>query len=256
MNNQPISSRVVNAPLSDKGEPLLNVHSIFPTIQGEGPFAGTPAVFVRLHGCNLQCPGCDTDYTEPGQPHCGLYSPAELVATVDSFIPTAYNRRPQGPLVVITGGEPFRQRLDKFFSLLLDTGFTVQVETNGSYSPIDVARTDPNLADDMMRVWIVCSPKTPTISPDLLPYIDAFKYVLKDGEVDEEDGLPVVVLGHGNGRRKVARPPVGWSGQIFVQPEDEKDPRKNEVNEQVAMRVCLDYGYTFGIQLHKYLGLA
>ena len=40
-----------------------DVHSIFPTIQGEGPFVGQPAIFIRLAGCNLQCPACDTDYT-------------------------------------------------------------------------------------------------------------------------------------------------------------------------------------------------
>ena len=38
----------------------LDVHSIFHTIQGEGPYCGHPAVFIRLAGCNLQCPGCDT----------------------------------------------------------------------------------------------------------------------------------------------------------------------------------------------------
>ena len=45
----------------------LEVHSIFKTIQGEGPFCGTPAVFIRLAGCNLQCPWCDTCllYTSP-----------------------------------------------------------------------------------------------------------------------------------------------------------------------------------------------
>ena len=46
-----------------RGDGLLAVHSIFYTIQGEGPFAGETAVFVRLAGCNLQCPLCDTDYT-------------------------------------------------------------------------------------------------------------------------------------------------------------------------------------------------
>ena len=44
----------------------LNVHSRAETIQGEGPYAGCPAAFIRLAGCNLQCPRCDTEYT-PGK---------------------------------------------------------------------------------------------------------------------------------------------------------------------------------------------
>jgi len=40
----------------------LEVQDIFSTIQGEGPFAGKPAVFLRLAGCNLRCFFCDTDF--------------------------------------------------------------------------------------------------------------------------------------------------------------------------------------------------
>jgi len=43
---------------------ILDFHSMFFTIQGEGPFAGHRSIFVRLAGCNLQCPGCDTEYTQ------------------------------------------------------------------------------------------------------------------------------------------------------------------------------------------------
>ena len=42
----------------------LTVSEIFgPTFQGEGPFTGRAAVFLRLGRCNLDCKWCDTPYT-------------------------------------------------------------------------------------------------------------------------------------------------------------------------------------------------
>jgi organic radical activating enzyme len=36
---------------------------VFLTIQGEGILFGEPSVFVRLAGCPVNCPECDTDYS-------------------------------------------------------------------------------------------------------------------------------------------------------------------------------------------------
>lgn len=56
---------------------MLQLSEIFYTLQGEGTYTGTPAVFVRLAGCNLSCNFCDTDYSLKF-----LASPAEVVRRV------------------------------------------------------------------------------------------------------------------------------------------------------------------------------
>ena len=40
------------------------VNEIFYSIQGEGRNTGRAAVFIRLSGCNLKCPFCDTDHRQ------------------------------------------------------------------------------------------------------------------------------------------------------------------------------------------------
>lgn len=229
-NTQAIEVRDVSSP------DLLDVHSIFYTIQGEGPFAGHPAVFIRLAGCNLQCPGCDTDYT----------SQRRKMSVTE--ITNQYIKVSEGseffPLVVITGGEPFRQNLKDLVERLAHF-CQIQIETNGVL-PI------PN---DLPRgVGIVCSPKTSKINPKNINRLSALKYVLHADSVDPDDGLPVKALDHNNSG-KVARPPEIFGRPIYVQPMDCKDEAQNARNLEAAIKSCMTYGYTLQLQIHKIIGV-
>ena len=112
----------------------FKINEIFYSLQGEGYFTGTPAVFVRFSGCNLKCPFCDTQHTEG------------VKMTTDEII-KEINRYPARH-IVLTGGEP-SLFIDETFvaSIKEKTGKFIAIETNGTHSL-------PQNID-----WITLSPK-------------------------------------------------------------------------------------------------
>lgn len=236
-NIQPIEHFV---PYSPGG--ALYVHSIFSTIQGEGPLTGHPAIFVRLAGCNLQCPQCDTDYTSKRE----LLSPEAILARVRALHP--------GPrLVVITGGEPFRQQLQLLLSLLDDEDYQIQIESNGTLQPCPIP---PDC-------WIVVSPKTGKVHPAIREMAVAWKYVLNHFDVDPDDGLPTRALMHPCSSAGLARPSKDFPiGAIYLQPADpfQVDVSfdrmvEHQRNLDAAKASCMKFGYTLQLQLHKLISM-
>lgn len=226
----------------------LDLHSMFYTIQGEGPFTGERALFIRLAGCNLQCPWCDTEYTE-GRRMIGIMELADKAAREI----VARTAKRGDHLIVITGGEPFRQPIGKFIGTLVDMGFRVQVESNGVLAPDDDAA---HLFRYSGRAFLVCSPKTSRIHASMHELAFAFKYVLHHENIDLYDHLPIKALGH-KASPYVARPDRKiFSGPIFVNPEDSKDPQVNAANLAAVKESCMAHGYIAGVQLHKLLDIA
>lgn len=231
LNVQPIEKKK-----TARGDGVVELHSIFYTIQGEGPYAGHPAVFIRLAGCNLQCPGCDTDYTTNRY----WATPKEIFTHIQSVLPYSYLRN---PLIVFTGGEPFRQDFGDVIRHLVATGLNrFQIETNGTIAQDEFP---------ILAVELICSPKTPEIDNKLKPYISALKYIVEAGKYDDQ-GLPTTVLGKDIIPR---RPWPGFKGAIYLQPQDDKDENKNAANIRECVRLCMKYGYKLSLQLHKYLDL-
>lgn len=229
----------------------LDVHSLFHTLQGEGPFCGRASAFVRLAGCNLQCPACDTDYTEGRHP----MHVKEVVAAVHALRPGNAAR----PLVVITGGEPFRQNLYPLCYALVKEGFTVQIETNGTLPPPNLAFVElcsTNLHDENC-VFVVCSPKAGKVNSYLAPLVAAYKYVVDADSVHEDDGLPILALGH-TAYPHVARPPIGFTGPVYIQPCDRQDETLNRRNREAVVILAMNAPDVFTVQLqtHKILNLA
>ena len=120
---------------------VIKISEVFGSIQGEGPYTGTPCVFLRLATCNLKCSWCDTKYTWDWENYdidkeVKEYGIHELVKKITIFGKTH---------IVITGGEPLLQQTK--ISMLLNllkckmkndnnsNNYFIEIETNGTISP-------------------------------------------------------------------------------------------------------------------------
>ncbi len=231
-------------------QPILadsyQVQSIFRTIQGEGPLSGKPALFVRLTGCHLRCWFCDTEWDDENDPWTNLNT------TADMIIEAAQNVG----VIVFTGGEPMRYRLQPLFSELRTRGYVglIQIETAGTYWQD---------ACNMDGVVTIISPKTSRVHAGFYESANAqafaWKYVLSADAISDEDGLPSAPMQRhikDDDKRTggvVARPPLG--AVVYVQPCDEYGEDKNRANLMAVRDSSLRFGYTASVQLHKLLGV-
>jgi organic radical activating enzyme len=201
----------------------LAVQEVFPTVQGEGMFAGYASVFVRLGGCNLACVFCDTEFES-----FETYTLAEVMARVHACVTT-----PTPPLVVITGGEPLRQPLRPLTDALLLEGFTVQLETNGTlFQELDA------------RVSWVCSPKAVNgryhpLRPDVLARVSALKFLIS-ATLEPYMDIPDIGV---------------CTAPVYLQPMDEHDAVTNAANIQRTLELVMQHGHRLSVQLHKMLGI-
>lgn len=212
----------------EKGDgTTLDVVNIFATLQGEGIYAGFPAVFIRLSGCNLACSFCDTEFE--------TFNKMAVADIVKNVVQLANNDEKRvRNLVVITGGEPFRQPIEKLCEELLFNDFKIQIETNGT-----LYRKLPD------TVEIICSPKNTgngyfPIREDLLARINAFKFIIS---AHDENYANIAEIGQAD---KIP---------VYVQPMDEHDEIKNHANLQLAAKLALENGYRLSLQIHKLLGI-
>jgi len=134
----------------------MKINEIFYSLQGEGHYTGTPAVFIRFAGCNLKCSFCDTDFTSFTE-----MSEDDIVNEINQY-PTNH--------IVITGGEPTLQLTTTFVNKLHEAGKFVQIETNGTNTLPEGCNID----------WVTCSPKYKAVK---IQHIDELKVVYEgDGQ--------------------------------------------------------------------------
>jgi 7-carboxy-7-deazaguanine synthase len=165
---------------------LLQLAEIFYSVQGEGTWTGTPAVFVRLAGCNLSCSFCDTDYS------------LKFFASVEDVVARVRAEGGGCPMVILTGGEPLAQRESRaLIDALRADGRRVHIESNGTLPT--------ELPDD---VWLTVSPKE-RLAAAMARRANEAKLIV-DGRVPEEwigafpAGTPMFLQPEGNKPANVA----------------------------------------------------
>ena len=159
-------------------ENRLQVAEMFYSVQGEGPHAGTPAVFLRLAGCNLRCGKTETnimdvspqedepdgdatwicDTIDVWREPDASYSPEELI---EEFRARGWwkNLLDRDAHLILTGGEPTLPQHQKAFADFMDHVYDefgsqpfVEVETNGTQVLTDEFLVNVDLFNCSMKL--------------------------------------------------------------------------------------------------------
>lgn len=244
----------------------LLVTSMFNTIQGEGPFAGKRALFLRLAGCNLggkgiQGPGCDfcdTDFRfDKGQ--------ALKFDTIFEKISQMVCDKNGKRLIVITGGEPMIQESLVYFLYRGKERFpnaVFQIESNGTRL-LDIPTT---------QVHLVISPKIPVsstaanalfkyhkLSEKVLRRADCLKFVVDADTSSPYHSVPDYAFDFMSRGKTVYISPITVHKRERVLPTNAWndaviDRIHTQENYMYAGELAMEHGFTVSIQMHIFLG--
>lgn len=120
---------------------------VFWTIQGEGHMRGTPMVFIRLAGCSIGCPGCDTDYR--------VAERVSVDTLLQRVIECAPHQNPSQPRWVwITGGEPTDHDLKPLIDGLRTIGRAVALATAGTRRTVGLDVSFLSVSPHSLDTWV------------------------------------------------------------------------------------------------------
>ncbi len=234
---------------------FLIISETFYSIQGEGACIGAPAVFLRLAGCNLRCPGFSYKDPETGE-HLGCDTKLVWVKgdrhKLENLLAQWQKngwleKLNQGAHLIITGGEPLLQQpgLVAFLKLLdqkTTTKVMIEMETNGSFA----------------------------IEPEILHRINQFNVSPKltnSGETREKAYNPAVLKTLAESNKAVFKFVVANKNDIheitsqYVKPFAIPSPKiwlmpeggtKKSINEKKSwlIELCKEYAMNFTTRLH------
>ncbi|MFC3120559.1 7-carboxy-7-deazaguanine synthase QueE [Agaribacter flavus] len=220
----------------------LLVNEIFESIQGEGSHTGQPSIFVRLQGCPVGCSWCDTKHTWDVLPdnvresdivmreneETAHYFETDVEQLFILFEEEAYLAKH----IVITGGEPCMFDLQTLTSEAIQRGFTVQIETSGTFEIRCHEKT-----------WVTLSPKINmkggyTILQSAIERANEIKHpVAMQRHVDDLQSILA--------KRQTKPLPV-----VYLQPISMQKRATD-----FAVNQCIQNNWRLSLQTHKFIGV-
>jgi len=274
---------IVGQKYFDKAGDKLFVTSIFYTLQGEGPYRGEPAVFVRLAKCNLACSFCDT-YFDGGDwltfDEIDFRIGNVLREYFDGGVPEWAEQKIG---LVVTGGEPMLQKnLGPFLERMEDHFAWTQIESNGTIVQAIPASTtlvvSPKCSEKQGVAVKYLAPK-----PEMLARANCLKFVMSADpdspyssvpdwahEFRANTGNPVFVspMNIYNSEPKKSKQLRADTNQITIEErstvdevisfweEGLLDMKANQANHEYVGKYCARHGMIFNMQLHLFASLA
>lgn len=221
-----------------------NVNDLYPCIQGEGHYTGMPMVLLRLMGCGVGCPFCDTRETWDAAPEHKVETLTEVRAKPESWgtftaieIAEAIQAEyPQFNWVLLTGGEPAEQGLMHLCRELKARGYKIALETSGTAMGFVGADID----------WVCVSPKFEmpggkAVLPYALCAADEIKVVVgKQAHIDRLDQSIAEIEGMGLALKT--------GSEISLQPMS-----VNKKATELCIATVMERGWRLSLQTHKFI---
>lgn len=218
------------------------INEVFESIQGEGAHTGVPSIFVRLQGCPVGCPWCDTKHTWTLDPEfegseqqvmaktaeSELWYQSDAEALLELFKREGYQARH----VILTGGEPCMYDLRPLSEALQNAGYSVAVETSGTFEVL-VSR----------EAWVTVSPKV-----DMRGGYEVLTSALQRAN---EIKHPVAMQKHVDELKQLlARLDSSTLPLVYLQPISQQK-RATEL----AVASCIANNWRLSLQTHKFIGI-
>lgn len=220
---------------------LYPVNDCYTCIQGEGVQTGVAMVLLRLQGCAVGCPWCDTKETwafDQTQEVTTLDdalggNTRYMVMGVESIVQHIVENHPGPKWVLVTGGEPAQYNLKPLVVALHQAGYKVALETSGTETGHIGAGFD----------WVCVSPKLnmpggKVVKGEALASADEIKHVV--GRQQDIDNLDRLLAAH----------PVSPEVQICLQPVS-----LSQKATDLCFAVVQARGWRLSLQTHKFIGV-